>query len=349
MRLSAARSLIVRYYGSKTPVWLAGAPGIGKSDTVRQAVEELSQQYGEEFGLIDFRASLRDPTDLLGFPTVVDGRTVYSRPSFLPGEGDPKRGLLFLDEIAQAPALMQGACLGLALEGRVGDHALPPGWDVVAASNRRGDRAGANRIITPLLDRFAYYEVEANLDDWSEWSLGAGVHPLVRSFLAWKPDQFSTFAPEGDDLVFATPRSWAMLGRVLDTLDDGCRMEAAAGIVGRGAAAEIEAFVRHAQRLPDLDAVVADPEGQPVPEEPSVLYALTGALAQRAATHPEDGRALALYALRLPQEFQVLAVRDLVRASHAISCEPEVEAWLTSNNQLLERVAARRQAQQQRK
>lgn len=55
----------VEYYMDKNiPVFIWGAFGIGKSDGVRQLVEK------RKCGYIDFRASLRNPVDLLGVPTI---------------------------------------------------------------------------------------------------------------------------------------------------------------------------------------------------------------------------------------------------------------------------------------
>ena len=52
---------------TRWPMFLWGAPGVGKSSIVRAIAEEKG------LGLIDVRASLLDPTDLRGITTVENG------------------------------------------------------------------------------------------------------------------------------------------------------------------------------------------------------------------------------------------------------------------------------------
>lgn len=63
---------------AKQPVIIWGAPGIGKSQVAQQTSAVLLRS------LIDVRASLLDPVDLRGIPSVKDGRTRWNPPSFLP-------------------------------------------------------------------------------------------------------------------------------------------------------------------------------------------------------------------------------------------------------------------------
>src|SRR5205807_8790447 len=118
---------------TRRPVYLWGRPGVGKSSLVRQAAAVLG------LGLVDVRATLLDPVDLRGLPRLVGDAAVWCPPAFLPKTGE---GVLFLDELAQAPPLVQAACLQLVLDRRVGEYELPSGWAVVAASNRAEARAG---------------------------------------------------------------------------------------------------------------------------------------------------------------------------------------------------------------
>ncbi|WP_020471423.1 AAA family ATPase, partial [Zavarzinella formosa] len=151
---------------TRRPVYLWGPPGIGKSSLVRQAAD------ADGLSLVDVRATLLDPVDLRGLPSVVKGAAVWCPPAFLPKDG---KGLLFLDELAQAPPLVQAACLQLTLDRRLGEYALPEGWGVIAASNRAEDRAGANRLISPLLNRFVHLDLEVSAEDWQAWAAAANI------------------------------------------------------------------------------------------------------------------------------------------------------------------------------
>jgi hypothetical protein len=68
---------------------------------------------GLKLDLVDVRATLLDPVDLRGLPRVSKGRAEWCPLTFLPRSG---RGVPFLDELAQAPPLVQSACLQLTLD-----------------------------------------------------------------------------------------------------------------------------------------------------------------------------------------------------------------------------------------
>jgi MoxR-like ATPase len=83
-----------------------------------------------------------------------------------------------LDELAQAPPLVQVACLQLVLDRRVGEYQLPDGWNVLAAGNRPEDSAGTYHLISPRLNRFLRY-VTRLLDEFAL--------PALRDALAVDP------------------------------------------------------------------------------------------------------------------------------------------------------------------
>ena len=94
----AVRTLVL---GERQPVFIWGGPGIGKSAVVRQLADDLA------IPLQDVRALLLDPVDLRGLPFLdSDGRSKWSTPDFLPQEGE---GILFLDELNAAPAMVQAS------------------------------------------------------------------------------------------------------------------------------------------------------------------------------------------------------------------------------------------------
>jgi MoxR-like ATPase len=306
-------------------VWLWGQPGVAKSQLVAQAAAEAGVDF------LDWRALLRDPVDGRGVPSVVNGRTRWNPPAEFPDHG---RGIFFLDEVAQAPVAMQQVCGSIALERRVGEYQLPDGWWVVAASNRHEDQAGTIRTPANVLDRFVHLEVEADLADWQEWATAAGVRPEVRAFLNYRPALLHSWDSRQLRKQKATPRSWHTLSDLLPLTPPDLLLPTAAGVVGENVAPEFVAFAELHRQLPDLDRVLAAPSTAPVPREPAVLYALAGALAEKART--ADAGLLpnfVSYIGRLPEEFGVLAMRD------AAAVRPQVLApaagWLRTHRDVL--------------
>jgi hypothetical protein len=304
---------------TRRPTYLWGPPGVGKSSVVRRAADTL------QLPLLDLRVTLLDPVDLRGLPRLAKDTAVWCPPAFLPRTGS---GVLFLDELAQAPPLVQSSCLQLTLDRRLGEYELPAGWTVVAASNRTEDRAGTHRVISPLLNRFVHLDLDVSNEDWQDWAVATGVAPEVRAFLRFRPGLLFQFDTATNPRAFATPRSWAFVSDVLKATPEELATEVVAGCVGEGPATEFAGFLALYRELPDVDAALAKPESATVPREPAVLYALVGAIAERVRAGAAPAAAAVRYTSRFPDEFALLAVRDLLSVSPTLAGDPSVQAWI---------------------
>jgi hypothetical protein len=312
---------------TKQPVFVWGPPGVGKSSIVAQTASAMALEF------CDVRAVLLDPVDLRGLPYFRDGVCQWARPGFLPSAG---AGILFLDELPQSAPLVQSALLSLTLDRAIGEYQLPDDWTIVAAGNRQEDRAGGHRIITPLLNRFLHLDLEVSHDDWHSWAAGAGVAPVLRSFLKFRPELLFKFDATSGARSFPTPRSWAFVSTILPTASNGTLMPLVAGCVGEGAAAEFVAFNNIWTSLPDVDGVLKAPTTATVPTSPDVLYALCGAIAEKCRGADKAKLAAAVtYCGRLPKEFQVVLMNDARAANPGILQIPAGQAWIRANRDLL--------------
>ncbi len=313
----------------RQPVFLWGAPGVGKS----QVVAQVARQRG--LVLRDIRAVLLDPVDLRGLPRITSGGVAtWCPPSFLPGENDESRGIIFLDELNAAPPLVQAACYQLILDRAIGEYRLPDGWSVVAAGNRDRDRAVTHRIPTALANRMVHLEFDAVLDDWLAWARENGIRQEVRSFLRFRPRFLHLFDPTSSDRAFPSPRSWEFLSRVMDAgPDPDVEYELFKGAVGQVAAAEFTGYLGVWRDLPDVRDILAAPLQAPVPAEPAAMYALCEALGLLA----DDGtiESLAAYAMRLPAEFGVLLMRDAVCRQPSLASSGPFVRWAEANAEVI--------------
>ena len=300
----ALKALVV---GEKQAVFIWGSPGSGKSAVVNQLAAEL------RIALRDIRALLLDPVDLRGLPFVgKDGRSQWATPDFLPQNGE---GILFLDELNAAPAMVQASCYQLVLDRKLGEYTLPEGWAILAAGNRDSDRAATTRMPTPLRNRFVHLDFEVDVQEWSEWAIKTNVRPEVIAFIRFRPELLSAF--DRDSNAFPSPRSWEFVSRILNSKPDlSAEHELIAGAVGTGAATEFSAFLRMFRELPNIDAILLNPGQEPVPENAAAQYAVASALARCASDANFDR--ICVYLNRLPPEFRVLCVRDATLRQPAI-------------------------------
>jgi MoxR-like ATPase len=324
MKSSLISAALASLIEARQPVFIWGGPGIGKSSVVGQVAAKS--------GLVlrDIRALLLDPVDLRGLPFLgSDGRAKWAPPEFLPQHGC---GILFLDELNAAPALVQAACYQLVLDRKLGEYTLPDGWAIVAAGNREGDRGATTRMPAPLRNRFVHLDFELDLEEWSRWAVAAGIRPEVIAFLRFRPELLSAF--ERDAHAFPSPRSWEFVSRLLGcTASRNVEHELFAGAVGAGAATEFSAFLATFRELPNVDAILLNPTSEPVPESAAAQYAVSSALA-RSATDLNFDRICA-YLERLPVEFQVLCVRDASLRAPEVRHTPAYTRWAIAHHDAL--------------
>jgi hypothetical protein len=309
---------------SNLPVMLWGAPGIGKSDMMR----EIAAARGVP--LIDWRANLREPIDVRGLPTIdiAARRTVWLQPEDLPdADRDGPEGILFIDEIVNAAPSMQAALYGLVLDRRIGDYVLPAGWRIVAAGNRMADRSSASRMPLALANRFSHYVLEPDADAWRAWAEGAGVHPLVVAFMGFRPNLLHVM-PGPDAMAFPSPRSWAAVSRIADS-PDGALYRRAAAKVGEGAAAEFQAFAKAWRNLPSLATILREPETAPVPSDPAAVYAVASLLSRKADRI--NLPAIVRYAERLGGDYERFVVTDAARRDNGLKATGAYVAWAARN------------------
>ena len=250
----------------KHSVFIWGAPGIGKSSAVTQVAKD------KDLELIDLRISQLAPTDIRGLPYTKDGRAHFAPPSFLPSDGE---GILFLDELNMASPSVMGIAQQLILDRQVGDYKVPEGWFIVAAGNRTEDRAAISQMPAPVANRFIHFNIDCSLDSWKEYAISAGVNEKILAFLNFRPQLLFNF--EKNQAAWPSPRSWEFANTLLD-LD--LNIESA---VGTGAASEFYAYQTIYTELPDVEMIFRG-EDVNVPHEPSLIYAVCGALINRAKT-----------------------------------------------------------------
>lgn len=313
--------------GIKHSVFLWGPPGIGKSSVVKKVTKD------NDLRLIDLRISQLAPTDIRGLPYVEDGLAKFAPPSFLPQEGE---GVLFVDEFNMASPSMMGIAQQLILDRQVGDYVVPDGWFIVAAGNRTQDRAAVSQMPAPVANRFIHFNVESDLPSWKEYAIQNNVNEQIVSFLNFRPQLLFDFNKNAT--AWPSPRSWEFANSLLSI---GLEIDAA---VGEGAAGEFYAYQSIYSRLPDVDAVLSG-EKVEVPQEPSLMFAVCGALVARAKSATAFFNATKWLIGGTTEDYIGLFMGDAMIAMKAnnhqgafvklAAKDPQIKAFITKYQELL--------------
>lgn len=193
------------------PVFIWGAPGIGKS--------ALVQQFAEEVGLtcVSLLGSQLAPEDIIGIPQIQEDVSTFLPPKMI-ARKEPY--VLFLDELNACSQEVQKAFYSLIHEKRIGEYHLPEGSIVIGAGNRTQDSAIVKTVSSALINRMFHVQLKADPAQWLTWAYTNGIHPWVTDYLAQRPDHLFSEPPKTEE-PYSTPRSWHMLSDALKEYDAG--------------------------------------------------------------------------------------------------------------------------------
>lgn len=339
---SQARSAIVKAIQAHLVPMLHGSPAIGKSSIVRSIAEEFNLK------LIDLRLSQCDPTDLLGFPTVVSGRATYTPMDTFPiagdnlpeildadGKGTGKHyagWLLFLDELPTAPPAVQAAAYKLILDRMVGNHMLHKKLAIVGAGNLESDNALVSPMSTALQSRMVHLQLRMDVAEWLDWARTNNIDFRITSYVDFKKEVLYTFQPDHTDHTYASPRTWHFADaiiKVIKTVEDTDAQSLLGGCLSEGVASEFIEFCRIESEIPKMRDIIADPGNVRVPSEASFLYLLCGAIGANATKEHLD--AIATYVKRFPAEFQVIGLKNIVKRDNTAMAHPAIQKWIATS------------------
>ena len=258
------------------PVFIWGAPGIGKS--------ALVQQFAESVGLdcVSLLGSQLAPEDLIGVPQIEGGVSRFCPPAMI-ARREPY--CLFLDELNACSQEVQKAFYSLIHERRIGEYHLPAGSIVIGAGNRAQDSAIVRPMSSALINRMVHVQLRVSASEWLAWAQAEGLHPLVIEYLQQRPDHLWSPPPKHEE-PFSSPRAWHMLSEALQGWG-GAIPEVMVDALAQGSltpahAAQFKAFGKLAGDRHRLDAIFkGDARWPHEPEHRDVLYFLAQAFRAR--------------------------------------------------------------------
>jgi len=275
---NAAKTAINHAFTKKRPIFIWGAPGIGKSDIIHQIGKDLDAY------VIDVRLSLWEPTDIKGIPyySANDNTMQWAPPAELPSMEMAKKYkniILFMDEMNSAAPSVQAAAYQLILNRRVGQYHLPDNVLLVAAGNRDSDKGVTSRMPASASKRLIHLEMKVDFEDWFAWAADNKIHKDVLGYLTFAKKDLYDFDPKSPSRSFATPRSWTFVSELLDDkLDENTLTDLVSGSVGEGLAVKFMAHRKVAGKMPNPSEVLAGKVTTMETNEISAMYSLAVSL-----------------------------------------------------------------------
>jgi len=209
------------------PVYLEGAPGIGKTAIMKQIAQELGVP------LVSYPMTHHTRQSALGLPLITnevfDGNTVpvskYTMSEIIAAiykameDSGVSEGILFLDEFNCVSETLAPAMLQFLQSKEFGGHRLPDGWIIVIAGNPVEYNHSARELDMVTLDRLCHIKVEADYDIWRDYAVSQSIFPAILSYLDLYPDHLSYLETTVDGKEFVTPRSWIDLSEMMRYYD----------------------------------------------------------------------------------------------------------------------------------
>mgnify|MGYP001025106055 FL=1 len=209
------------------PVLLIGPPGVGKT----QIMEQISQEC--RIGLVSYTITHHTRQSAIGLPFIQDriydsrrcSVTEYTMSEIVASIYDKiadtglSEGILFIDEINCVSETLAPTMLQFLQCKTFGNHSIPQGWIIVAAGNPPEYNKSVREFDIVTLDRIKMIPVEADFGVWREYAQQVHIHPAVISYLDVKKQNFCRIETNVDGKLFATPRGWEDLSRLIEVYE----------------------------------------------------------------------------------------------------------------------------------
>lgn len=205
------------------PIFLLGAPGIGKTAVMEQIAQDLS------IALVSYSMTHHTRQSALGLPFIshreYEGMQ-YDVSEYTMSEiiasiyevmetSGVKEGILFLDEINCVSETLAPSMLQFLQYKVFGRHKVPEGWVIVTAGNPPEYNKSVREFDVVTMDRLKVLSVDADYPVWKEYAQERGLHTAILNFLELKKEYFYKIETTVNGRSYVTARGWEDLSEIL--------------------------------------------------------------------------------------------------------------------------------------
>ncbi|MBR6771048.1 MAG: AAA family ATPase [Lachnospiraceae bacterium] len=205
------------------PIFLLGAPGVGKTAVMEQIAQELG------IALVSYSMTHHTRQSALGLPFIeqkeYEGETYqvseYTMSEIIASIYDVMResgiqeGILFLDEINCVSETLAPSMLQFLQYKVFGRHKVPEGWVIVTAGNPPEYNKSVREFDVVTMDRLKVLDVEADYGVWKEYAQDRRLANVVTSYLDLKKEHFYRIETTVKGRSYVTARGWEDLSQIL--------------------------------------------------------------------------------------------------------------------------------------
>ncbi len=205
------------------PIFMTGAPGIGKTAVIHQIASEL------DLALVS--GSMRHHTrqSAQGRPVIKardhDGTQIcvseYTISEIIAAvyrvmeDSGKKEGILFLDEINCVPEALEPAVRQFLRYKTLGNRQVPEGWVVVTAGSRPEYSRSVKEFDLSVMDRLKRMDITEDFLVWKQYAYQQGIHAAVVMFLEMHPQWFYSICSAEEGMHYVTARGWEDLSTAI--------------------------------------------------------------------------------------------------------------------------------------
>ncbi|MBE5945312.1 MAG: AAA family ATPase [Lachnospiraceae bacterium] len=210
------------------PIFLLGAPGIGKTAIMEQIAQELS------IALVSYSMTHHTRQSALGLPFIKHksyegmeydvseytmSEIIASIYEIMENSG-VKEGILFLDEINCVSETLAPSMLQFLQYKVFGKHKVPDGWVIVTAGNPPEYNKSVKEFDVVTMDRLKVLTVEADYPTWKTYAVERNIHSAIINFLEIKKEYFYHMETTAKGRSYVTARGWEDLSEIIHMYEE---------------------------------------------------------------------------------------------------------------------------------